>query len=173
MPTIRRATSDDLEDLRVLLRETWHATYDEFYGVEEVERLTAGWHSIEAMEARLRKPDGAFLVATENERVVGMTFAAEEEFGLVCLHQLYVLPDAQGRGIGGSLFDAALEAFPTAERLRLDVEIANRRAVAFYERRGLQTLGLEADVDAPRMVRMERRLDACPAVDGLSADPAP
>jgi ribosomal protein S18 acetylase RimI-like enzyme len=155
---IRRATSDDLEALRVLLRETWHATYDEFYGPEEVERLTAGWHSIKAMEQRLRRPEGSFLVAERQGLVVGMAFAAEEEPNTLFLHQLYVLPDEQRRGVGTALLSALPEAFPNADRMRLDVEVANRNAVQFYERRGFAALGLEAETTVPKMMRMERLL---------------
>lgn len=164
---IRRATPDDLEVLRVLLRETWHATYDEFYGPEEVERLTAGWHSIEAMEQRLRRLEASFLVAERGDAVVGMGFAAEEEPGVLFVHQLYVLPDEQGRGVGTALLAAMTDAFPNAERVRLDVEVANRKALGFYERHGFATLGLEAETAVPKMMRMER----LQAVGGLS-DPA-
>ncbi len=37
---VRTASERDLEKVRALLVETWHATYDTFYGVEKVNELT-------------------------------------------------------------------------------------------------------------------------------------
>ncbi|KAB0681828.1 GNAT family N-acetyltransferase [Aureimonas leprariae] len=171
---IRRATADDLEVLRVLLRDTWHATYDELYGPEEVERLTAGWHSIEAMEQRLRRPEAHFPVAEREGAIVGMGFAAEEEPGVLFLHQLYVLPAEQRHGVGTALLASAIEAFPAVDRVRLDVEAANRPAVEFYEKHGFAALGLEAETTVPRMMRMERLLaERRVSVGGQSGDATP
>ena len=52
------------------------------------------------------------------------------------LHQLYVRPAHQGHGVGGMLLDEILNCFPEAETVRLEVEEANVRAIAFYEAYG-------------------------------------
>ncbi|GGD88444.1 N-acetyltransferase [Aureimonas endophytica] len=155
---IRPAGEDDLEALRLLLKETWHATYDAIYGAEDVDRLTAEWHSIESMEQRLTRPHSRFLVAVVGDAIAGMAFAAEEEPRIVFLHQLYVLPERQGGGIGSALLAAVEQGFVGCERMRLDVEVANRPAVTFYERHGFSALGLEAETKVPKMLRMERVL---------------
>ncbi len=49
------------------------------------------------------------------------------------IDQLYVLPDAQGRGIGGELLEIAQEAFPV---LSLWTFQRNARARRFYELNG-------------------------------------
>lgn len=172
--TIRPASSDDLEILRVLLRDTWHATYDDLYGPEQVERLTAGWHSIEAMEQRLGRSGSHFLVAVRDGEIVGMAFAAEEEPLILFLHQLYVLPSSQKAGVGSALLRSIEDGFPDVDRMRLDVEIANRKAVEFYERRGFAALGMEADTTEPKMMRMERLFaEHGTARDGLSDSTVP
>ena len=51
------------------------------------------------------------------------------------LDQIYVDPDAQGRGVGHALLDAAKQASPTG--FTLVVFARNRNARAFYERSGL------------------------------------
>lgn len=170
---IRPATDDDLEALRVLLRETWHATYDDIYGPEDVERLTSDWHSIEAMEQRLSRPNSCFLVGEVAGEIAGMAFAAVEEPRIVFLHQLYVLPERQGEGIGSALLHAVESGFTDADRIRIDVEAANRAAIGFYERHGFVTEGLEAETSPPRIIRMERAIEPARAGDGLSDDVAP
>jgi GNAT superfamily N-acetyltransferase len=58
--------------------------------------------------------------------------------GMIAFHddwieQLYVLPEAQGRGVGTELLDVAKRAF---ERLQLWTFQRNARARRFYEARG-------------------------------------
>ena len=66
------------------------------------------------------------------------------------IDQLYVLPDAQGRGIGTELLDVAKRAFG---RLQLWTFQRNERARRFYEARGFelveQTDGLRNEEKEP------------------------
>jgi len=54
----------------------------------------------------------------------------------VFLHHLYVLPRLQGRSVGMALFDRVL--LETGGRFSLKCDVANRRACAFYQARGLR-----------------------------------
>jgi hypothetical protein len=46
---IRSAREDDLADVRDLLVETWHDTYNALLGAEKVTRITDEWHSVESL----------------------------------------------------------------------------------------------------------------------------
>lgn len=143
---VRTASSRDLEAVRALLVETWHDTYDSIYGPERVTAITDDWHSIRSLEGRLVRPHSEFLVADDGERIGGMAFAAAIDGGAtVMLHQLYVRPDCQGRGIGGLLLDEVESCFPEANKVRLEVEEANAKAVAFYLAQGFAKAGMTAN----------------------------
>lgn len=143
---VRTAGERDLEAIRALLVETWHDTYDPIYGPAKVTGITAEWHSIAALKERLARPDSEFLVADDGTRIGGMAFAcAADEGGTIMLHQIYVLPSMQGRGIGGMLLDEIATCFPGARRIRLEVEEANGRAVAFYRASGFDKVGMTRD----------------------------
>lgn len=65
-------------------------------------------------------------------------FEADVLTGVIAFHddwieQLYVLPEAQGRGVGTELLDVAKRA---SERLQLWTFQRNARALLFYEARG-------------------------------------
>ncbi|MGV7219460.1 GNAT family N-acetyltransferase [Bradyrhizobium sp. UFLA05-112] len=67
-------------------------------------------------------------------------FAGDALVGIVAfrddwIEQLYVLPDAQGRGVGTALLDVAKSAF---EHLQLWTFQRNVRARRFYEARGFE-----------------------------------
>ena len=71
-----------------------------------------------------------------------MAHAAADAMGTsVMVHQLYVLPALQGRGIGGMLLDEIVESFPDATLFRLEVEEANERAIGFYRSQGFEQTG--------------------------------
>lgn len=140
---LRPATPADIPALRALLVETWHKTYDPIFGAEKVTEITGRWHS----EARLAEQIGAAAAAPHRER----QWVAEEAGRLlatIAVHalapekleigRLYVLPSAQGRGIGEKLMLAVLAQFPEARTARLDVEPGNAQAIRFYTRFGFR-----------------------------------
>lgn len=132
---VRTAGERDVEAVRRLLAETWHATYDGLYGTEQVDEITAEWHSSAALKARLKRPNAEFLVADDGNQLGGMAFAAADG-DVATLHQLYVLPAFQRQGIGTALLTEIEDSFFEAKTLRLEVEDANRPAIAFYLRHG-------------------------------------
>jgi ribosomal protein S18 acetylase RimI-like enzyme len=143
---VRTASDRDLAAVRELLVETWHATYDHIYGVERVTAITNDWHSMASLGRRLTRPNSEFLVADDGKKIAGMAFAAADPEGkVVMLYQLYVRPAFQGRGIGGMLLDEILDCFPDAEAIRLEVEEANERAIAFYKAYGFAEAGRTGD----------------------------
>ncbi len=142
---VRTAGEHDIEAVRELLVETWHATYDAVYGVERVTAITDDWHSVASLRRRLEQPNGEFLVADDGARLGGMAFASADAAGTaVKLHQLYVRPAMQGRGVGGMLLDEIIESFPDATVFSLEVEEANARAIGFYAAQGFEPAGRTA-----------------------------
>ncbi|MBP1874649.1 ribosomal protein S18 acetylase RimI-like enzyme [Ensifer adhaerens] len=140
---VRTASERDLEKVRALLVETWHATYDTYYGVEKVNELTGRWHSLPALKARLERKDAEFLVADDGRSIGGMGYASMSDTlkKTVMLHQLYVLPKLQGQGIGRDIFAELETCFPDAERMRVEVEPQNLHALAFYRAHGFNEVG--------------------------------
>jgi GNAT superfamily N-acetyltransferase len=146
---VRTASERDLDLIKALLAETWHATYDAIYGVERVNAITAEWHSIASLKARLTRPNSEFLVADDGKQITGMAFAAAtNDAGVVMLHQLYVWPQMQGKGVGRLLLDEVEQCFPEARTLRLEVEEANAPAVRFYLAYGFAQVGATANCGA-------------------------
>ena len=135
---VRTAGEQDVEAIRTLLIETWHATYDTLYGETKVNNLIAALHTPDAIRARIGKRDGEFLVADDGRNLGGVAYADMSSLmtKTAVLHQLYVRPSCQGQGVGRDLFAELETCFPDAEIMRLEVEPKNTRALSFYSRLG-------------------------------------
>lgn len=161
---VRTASERDLEAVKELLAETWHATYDAIYGVERVNEITSQWHTLTSLKARLTQPNSEFLVADDGKTIAGVAFAAAtDDPKVVKLRQLYVLPAFQHKGIGSMLLEEIEDSFPEARTLRLEVEGANAPAIRFYEANGFTEIGQVGDCGAsgsgiPALL-FEKRLD--------------
>ncbi|MCB1427392.1 MAG: GNAT family N-acetyltransferase [Zhengella sp.] len=133
---IRTVDRDDLENIRDLLVKTWHATYDDIYGEDRVNAINEDWHSLKALQKRMTKPYSEFVIADDGTEILGVAYASMGDERVAYLHQLYVNPQAQGRGAGKALLIEMESAFPMAAKMRLEVEEANAKAIAFYENQG-------------------------------------
>ena len=106
-------------------------------------RLAAAVDGVFAVPGR-----GSFLVAREDERVVGVaylsfTWALEHGGHIGWLDELYVVPAHRGRGIGSALLEAVCAHARSAgcAAIDLEVEVGHERAMHLYERRGFRRLG--------------------------------
>ena len=132
---VRTAGEQDLEKVRALLRETWHATYDRLYGADKISELHGSWHSLQSLRTRLAGKNSEFLVADDGKNIGGMGYAAmsSELTKTVMLYMLYVTPRCQRQGIGRDIFAELETCFPDAEVMRLEVDPRNETAIAFYK----------------------------------------
>lgn len=140
---VRTASERDLEKVRALLAEGFHAAYDGFYGEARVSELIGALFSPAALKARLVRKDAEFLVADDGRDIGGVGYAAMSDVmtKTVMLHLLYVRPALQRQGIGRDIFAELETCFPAAEIMRLEVEPGNSGAVAFYRAHGFAEAG--------------------------------
>lgn len=135
MSVIRPVEPRDIAFVREALVASWHATYDPILGPQRVRALTDVWHAPQTLAGEVDLPDGAFLLAEQAGRIVGSAFARIDDAGEICLRRLYLLPEAQGTGLGTRLLEEALERLGPRPAW-LEVEASNREALGFYATRG-------------------------------------
>jgi GNAT superfamily N-acetyltransferase len=89
-----------------------------------------------------RAPDGVFLVAWADDRVVGCGAIRTLGPGLGEVKRMWIDPAVRGRGEGGRLLDAleAAAADLGHERLRLDTHEVLVEAIALYEAHGYRRI---------------------------------
>lgn len=144
MTMIRPVEPRDLPAVREALVEAWHATYDALIGAEQVTALTDDWHSPAELSRELAREGCVFLLAESAGRVVGVSTARVESEGEVTLSRLYLVPAAQGRGLGPRLMEETLARFGR-KAVQLTAHPGNARAIAFYADQGFVVTGRADD----------------------------
>lgn len=131
---IRTASERDLPAVQKLLGICLPVTYDSIYGAARVSAIINELASLPALKLMLLEPYSEFIVADGAGGILGMAYANQSANDYVMLRRLYVLPEAQGKGLGSELLAEIETAFPDARSARLEVEEANTIAVRFYKR---------------------------------------
>jgi N-acetylglutamate synthase-like GNAT family acetyltransferase len=163
---VRTAGEADVEKIRGLLAETFHDSYNAFYGADKVAKMVGAWHSPAAIRSRILKREGEFLVADDGRSLGGIGYAAmyPKMAKTAMLHQLYVKPSCQNGGVGRDIFAELETCFPDAEIMRVEVALPNVRAMAFYQRLGFVEVDRMEEWGAPNSglpaVIMEKRLES-------------
>ena len=155
MITIRQATVSDIPLLRRLADAAFPATYAAILTPAQIDYMMAWMYSEESLRrqfdegqtfyiAREEAPEALSEAASPaGEHPLGYLSVERQGPSLFHLQKLYVLPEAQGRGIGAMLFRRAVEHVRTHGALpcRLELNVnRHNRALGFYEQMGMQRL---------------------------------
>ena len=147
---IRQCDERDARIIANLGRRTFVETYGADTPVEQMERHLAEAFGMAKVRSELRNPESSFFLAEVGDAAAGFmklnAGTAQTDFGDAAaleIESLYVLGEFQGRGIGGLLFEQALQEAEDAKAryLWLGVWERNPRGKAFWERMGFAQAG--------------------------------
>lgn len=155
----------DIGDVREVARQTWSNTYKDVIP-ESVQRKFLD-HAYSDTSLSRRMESGVFLVAAVDTKVLGFANLNRLSRSEVFLGAFYVLPEAQGLGIGSRLLETGIGRFPSAERFVLRVARENTKARLFYKSRGFRETGeFEEALYGHKVHETEMVLDANPRRGG-------
>ena len=128
----------DLPKVRDLAERIWRSSYAELLSPGQIEYMLDWMYSLE----RLRRDWTSGVVfhwpIVDQIPVGYMATQTDPHAAVLHLHKLYVLPQFQGKGLGGRLLEHAFQAATQAgcRTVRLHVNKGNLRAIACYHRHG-------------------------------------
>ena len=141
---IRRATPADFPAIRDIAHRTWPVTFAGILAPAQMAYMLEMMYSEAALHEQAAARGHRFLVAEDDggELFGYASYELHYRPDTTKLHKLYVLPEAQGRGLGRVLIEAVEAAAREAgdATLRLDVNRDNG-ATGFYERVGFTKVG--------------------------------
>lgn len=156
MITITQATTADIQIIQEIAHKTWPVAYGEIISQEQLDYMMNMMYSYNALLEQFQNQQQFFIAA---EGIVSLGFiAVEHHFKnklLTKIHKIYILPEAQGKGVGKLLLDkaASLALENKSKTLSLNVNKYNN-AVAFYKKNGFEIVAEEV-IDIGRSFVMD------------------
>ncbi|SHF77724.1 GNAT family N-acetyltransferase [Chryseobacterium vrystaatense] len=147
---INTASTEDLETLQSLGRQTFSETFAESNSEEAMKTYLEESFSTEKMESELSNPYSYFFIAWEEEVAVGYlklnSGPAQTELQddtSLEIERIYVKKSHHGQKVGQLLYNKALETARLLNKtyLWLGVWEENLRALQFYRKNGFEEFG--------------------------------
>ena len=135
--------------IRELSLRVWPQTYAPILPSEQIDYMVNLIYSEESLRNQIVNLGHQFIIAYQGEAPMGFASyspkAGEEK--IYRLHKIYVMPDAQGKGVGKKMVDFIEGEMKStdADELELNVNRYNP-ARSFYERLGFSVVR-EEDID--------------------------
>jgi ribosomal protein S18 acetylase RimI-like enzyme len=142
---IRRAETDDAEGIARVCAAGWRDTYRGLKESDRIEAVIAKYYAPERIRREIAAPRGwdGWIVAVEDEAVIGAGGGGMTEPGIAEIFVLYLDPTRRGEGIGTLILDAITEQQRArgAREQWVSVEPENRKGLPFYYARGFEVRG--------------------------------
>ena len=143
MITVLPATATDFGTIRSIAHETWPIAYGEILSKAQLDYMLGAFYNDTALKESVSQKRHHFVLANEGNQTLG--FASFEwnydQQKQTKIHKIYILPSAQGKGVGKALIDyIATEARKQGSlTLCLNVNRFNK-AITFYEKMGFSII---------------------------------
>ncbi len=142
MISYHKAKVDEAPEIKKLLYKTWVTTYSDIYSLEAIKTVTSNWHSIKLLTKQILNPNISFMVAKDNEKIIGMCNALFKPIdNSINIQRLHIEPSYQRQGVGSTLIKKIIETFPKVCKVNLEVEKQNHQALSFYQKHGFKKVG--------------------------------
>ena len=157
MISIRKATLDDILTIQQIAHTTWYPTFEDILSQEQIQYMLEMMYSRESLTEQIEIKKHNFYLAEENNIALGfisVEFHYQKQ-STAKIHKIYILPSAQGKGIGKLLMQKAesLAKESNQNTISLNVNRFNK-ALNFYENLGYKIVKSE-DIDIGNGYLME------------------
>jgi len=149
MITISEANSSDFKTIRDIAYKTWPDTYGTFISKAQLDYMLDKFYCDATLNDNLTNKNHTFLLAKENETCLGFASYEPDYSGekIIRLHKIYLLPKAQGKGIGKLLISEIEKIARQLNQNGISLNV-NRfnNAFDFYTKIGFECIG-EEDIE--------------------------
>lgn len=140
---IRPLEPEEVDSVREIARRSLEASYSHILSPETIETAVSEWYTDEAFEEYLDSDEMTFVVAVEDDAVIGFSQShVVEEIDKGRILWLHVDPDYRGRGVATELFDVTREVLSDRgiDRVTGLVLAENEEGNRFYDEHGFEKL---------------------------------
>jgi|SRR5690606_5446413 len=148
MPKLRKAKYHEISVIQAIGVECYRATYPPILGDQQVEYMLNKFYTLSSLKGQMDQGH-VFLIVSDNHKDLGFASynLVDAESGAYHLQKLYVLPEAQGSGLGRLMIESVIETCRKngGKTLSLNVNRYNT-ALTFYKKLGF-TVVKTVDID--------------------------
>ena len=156
MISIDLLSKNEMGVVREIAQITWPITYRDILSSEQLDYMFEWMYNLETLQNQVEEGQ-LFYVLKENETplgFIGLEWLTPEKNELK-IQKIYVLPDAQGKGVGKKLIEKAIDI---AQEKGIENAILNvnrfNKAVSFYQKIGFKITS-EVNIDIGNGYLME------------------
>lgn len=156
MIEIKEVTLEDIPKIQAISNIVWPVTFEEILSQEQISYMMEMMYSTESLTKQIQIDNHHYILAQKDGKHLGyLSYQNQMENEYCKVHKIYVLPTAQGLGIGKILIKYAKQQATKAgdSKLRLNVNRYNK-ALDFYKHIGFSILQTE-DIDIGKGFLME------------------
>lgn len=134
---LRGAAPDDAEAIAEMAARIWPSAYGAILAPEQIAYMLDRMYAPEQLRRDVAEGVGFFWVLHRGKRT-GFLAAGPVSGGIGPLHKCYLLPEAQGQGIGSAALALLCGRLASAgaKTVELRVNRHNAAAIAFYRKNG-------------------------------------
>jgi ribosomal protein S18 acetylase RimI-like enzyme len=148
MIAILQATSKDIPIIQEIANKTWPITYGGILSKAQLDYMMDLMYSDESLLEQIKiKP--LFFLAQEGDSFLGFT-SCENNYKnnkVTRIHKIYILPEAQGKGVGKLLVDKVIAQAKENQSKVISLNVNKfNNAVSFYQKAGFEIVS-EEDID--------------------------
>ncbi len=142
MLSVKIASVNDIALIQELTYKVWPQTYNHIIGEEQVHYMLGQFYTEAALRNQIEQQQHQFIIVFDEGEAVGFASYGQLEPGIFKLHKLYVNPDRQGKGLGAFIIRYIQNELASGQtrKLRLNVNLHNKNAIAFYYKTGFYLL---------------------------------
>jgi len=145
MITISQATIKDIPLIQEIAQKTWPETYGAILSKEQFEYMMDMMYSDDSLKQQFNKQH-LFYLAYEGDICFGFS-SCENNYGnnkVTRIHKIYILPEAQGKGVGKILIEKVKELAKENHAVTISLNVNKyNKAFSFYQKLGFEIVGQE------------------------------
>jgi diamine N-acetyltransferase len=140
MIQILKADTKDISIIQHIANETWKVTYDDIMSAEQMTYMLDMMYADESLYRQIEEENHQFYFAVRGSEHLGfVAFQHNFEEGYTKLHKLYILPSAQGLGLGKLLTHHAISLAKSSRDKKMKLHVnRDNKAIQFYQRMGFK-----------------------------------
>jgi diamine N-acetyltransferase len=136
MQAIISVTIEQIPYIQKIANSTWPSTFKNILSAQQIDYMLEMMYSTEILQQQLQKNHHFFLFFEDNSPLgfIGLEHNCLSS-NKTKIHKIYIIPEAQGKGIGKKLIDRAENEAKAHQdhALFLNVNRYNQSAIAFYQ----------------------------------------